>query len=152
MDNFLDSVTSKGRRVKERFKGKKDKKDKTRIKIPEEGISSSSSFLPPVPHIAAAGHDREGSRAGTDAPQVHSRDRSPQPESMPVGGRDGDGEGEGREADVGEKAAAQSHSRLEPSVETVVGGGLGPAEVGPLVPSSSTPILHDAKPESAWAR
>ena len=150
MDNFLDSVTSKGRRVKERFKGKKDKKDKTRTKIPEESISSSSSFLRPAPHTAAAGHDGEGSRAGTDTPQVHSRDRSPQPESVPVGGRDDDGEG--KETDVDEKLVGQSHSCPEPNVDTVVGGGPGPTEVGPLDPSSSTPIMHGAKPESAWTR
>ena len=148
MDNFLDSVTSKGKKVRERLKGKKDKKDKTRTNIAEKSTSSSSSFLRPAPHIAAAGHDGEGSRAGADTPQVHSRDRSPQPESAPVGGRD-DG-GEGKETDIDEKLVGQSHSRLEPNVETVVGGGPFPTEVGPPVPSPSTPILHGAKPESAW--
>ena len=143
MDNFLDSVTSKGRRVKERFKGKKEKKDKTRTNIAEESTSSSSSFLRPVPHIAAAGHDGDGSRAGADTPQVRSGGRSPQPESVPVGGK---------EAEVDERLVGQSHSCPEPNVETVVGGGLGPTEVGPLDPSSSTPILHGAKPESAWTR
>ena len=146
MDNFLDSVTSKGRKVKERLKGKKGKQDKAGANIPEESISPSSSFLRPVPHIAAAGHDGEGSRASADTPQFHSRDRSPQLEAVAVGGRDGNGEG--KEADAGKKLVGQSHSCPEPNVETVVGGGPGPTEVGPLDPSPSTPILHGAKPES----
>jgi hypothetical protein len=94
MDNFLDSVTRKGRKFKERLRGKKGKRDKTGANTAEESIDSSSSLLPPVPHIAAGGHDGEGSRASTDTRQVHPRDRSPQPESVPVGGRDDGGEGE----------------------------------------------------------
>ena len=143
MDNFLDSVTSKGRKVKERLKGKKGKKEKAGANTAEEGISSSSSFLRPVPHTAVAGHDGEGSTASANTPQDHSRDRSPQPESVPVGGK---------EADVGENVMGQSHSCLEANVETVVGGGPGPTEVRPSVPSPSTPILHGGKPESTWTR
>ena len=146
MDNFLDSVTSKGRKVKERLKGKKGKQDKAGANIPEDSISSSSSFPRPVPHIAAGGHDGGGGRANADTRQVHSRDRSPQPESVPVGGRDDDGGG--KEADVDEKVVGRGHSCLEPNIEAVVGGGLGPTEVGPLVPSPSTPIVHSGKPES----
>ena len=144
MDNFLDSVTSKGRKVKQRLKGKKGKKDKAGANITHESISSPSSLLQPVPHIAAAGRDGEGSRASADTPQVHSRDRSPQPEAVVVGGKDNDGEGNS----VDEKLAGRGHSRLEPNVDTVVGGGPSPTDVGPLDPSPSTPILHGAKPES----
>ena len=147
MDNFLDSVIGKGRKVKERLKGKKGKRDKAGTNTAEESISSSSSFLRPVPHIAAAGHDGEGSGASADTPQVHSRDPSPQPEAVAVGGRDDDGKG--KEADVGEKLVGQNHSWLEPNVETVVGGGPGPAEVRPLDPSPFTPIVHGPKPEGA---
>ena len=150
MDNFLDSVTSKGRKVKERLKGIKGKKDKAGANITEESISTSSSFLQPVPLIAATGHDGEGGRASADTPQVHSRDRSPQPESVPVGGRDDDGEG--KEADVDKKVVGQGRSYPEPNVETAVGGGPGPMEVGPLIPSPSTPIIHDGKPQSMWTR
>ena len=150
MDNFLDSVTSKGRKVKERLKGKKGKKDKAGTTIAEESISSSSSFLRPAPHIAATGHDGEGSGASADTRQVHSRDRSPQPEAVPVGG--GDDDGEVKEADVGEKAVGQSHSGLEPNVEIDVGGEPDPTEVEPLVPSPSTPILHGGKPECTCMR
>ena len=146
MDNFLDSVTSKGRKVKQRLKGKKGKKDKAGANITHESISSPSSLLQPVPHIAAAGRDGEGSRASADTPQFHSRDRSAQPEAEAVGGRDDDGEG--KEADADKKLVGQSHSCPEPNVETVVGGGPGLTEVGPLDPSPSTPILHGAKPES----
>ena len=150
MDNFLDSVTSKGRKVKERLKGKKGKRGKAGADIVEESIGSSSSFLRPVPHIAAAGHDGEGSRVSADIPQVHSRDRSAQPEVVTVGGREDDGEG--KEADVGERLVGQGHSRLEPNVDTVVGGGPSPTDVEPLDPSPSTPILHGAKPESTRTR
>ena len=150
MDNFLDSVTSKGRKVKERLTGKKGKKDKAGANITDESISPSSSFLRPVPHIAAACHDGEGSRTSADTPHVHSRDRSPQPEAVVAGGRDNDGEG--NQADVDEKLAGRGHSCPEPNVETAVGGRPGPTEVGPLDPSPSTPILHGAKPESTWTR
>ena len=150
MDNFLDSVTRKGRKVKDRLRGKKGRKDKTGADTAEESIDSSSSFLRPVPHIAASGHDGKGSRASTDTRQDHSRGRSPQPEPVPTGGKDGNGEG--KEADVGKKVAIQGHSPLEPNVETMVVSGPSPTEVGPLVPSPSTPILHGGKSESTWAR
>ena len=149
MDNFLDSVTRKGRKVKQRLRGKKGKQDKTGADTAGESIDSSSSLLQPVPHIAGADHDGEGSRSSTDTRQVHSRDRSPQPESVPVGGSDGDGEGE--EVDVGEKVVSQGHPSPEPNVETVVGSGPGPTEVGPHLPPPSTPILHGGKSESTWA-
>ena len=145
MDNFLDSVTRKGKKVKERLRGKKGKRDKAGANSAEESIRSSSSFLRPVPHVVAGGHDGEGSRASTDTQQVHSRDRSPQPEPVPVGGREDDGEG--KEADVGEKVVGQSHSFLGSNVGTVVGGGTGSTEVGP-----STPVLDDGKSGSTWMR
>ena len=150
MHNFLDSVTRKGRKVKERLRGKKGKRDKSGTDTAEGSISPSSSYLRPVPHIAASGHDGEGSRASTDTRQVPSRGRSPQPEPVEAVRRDDDGEG--KEADVGKKVAIQGHSSLEPNVETVVGSGPSPTEVGPLVPSPSTPILHSGKSESTWAR
>jgi hypothetical protein len=146
MDNFLDSVTRKGRKFKERLRGKKGKRDKTGANTAEDSIDSSGSLLPPVPHIAAGGHDGEGSRASTDTRQVHSSGRSPQPESAPVGGRDDDGEE--KEADVGGKEVTQEHSSPEPNVEAVVGGGPGSAEVGPLPPSPSAPTLLGGKSDS----
>ena len=147
MDSFLDSITRKGREVKERLRGKKGKRDKSGANTAEESINSSSSFLRPVPRVAAGGHDGEGSRLSTDTRQVHSRDRSPQPEVVPVGGR-GDN-GKGKEVDAGKKEVGQSHSCQGPNVETAVGGRPGLAEVGPLSPS---PIPHDGKPESTWTR
>ena len=70
MNNFLDSITRKGRRLKEQLKGKKGKRDESGADTTEGGISSSSSFLRPVPPIAAGGHDGEGSRPSTDTRQV----------------------------------------------------------------------------------
>jgi hypothetical protein len=146
MDDFLDSVTRKGRKVKERLRGKKDKRDKTGVNTAEESIGPSSSLLRTVPHIAAGGHDGEGSRTTTDTHQVHSRGRSPQSESVPVGGREDDREG--REPDADEKEVGQGHSCPEPNVETVVGGGPGLTSAGPLSPSPSTPIQLDGKSDS----
>ena len=144
MDNFFDSVTRKGRKVKERLRGKKGKRDKSGTSAAEENLRSSSSFLRPVPPIAAGGRDGGGSRASTDTQQIHSRDRSPLPETVPVGGE--------KEADAGEMIASQGYSSLEPNIETAEGGGPSPMEVGPLVPSPSTPIMHGGKPESTWTR
>ena len=151
MSNFLDSVTSKGKKFKERLKGKKGKQDKAGDNTAEGSISSSSPFPRPVPHVTAGGHDEERSGASADTRQVHSRDRPPQPESALIGGRDDD---EGKEAKIGGKVVEQSHSHLEPNVETVVGGGPGLTddEVGPLAPSPSTPILHGGNSESTWTR
>ena len=146
MDNFLDSVTRKGRKVKERLSGKGGKRDKSGVNTAEGSIGSSSSVLRQVPHIAAGGHDGEGSRTSTDTRQVHSRGRSPQPESMPVGGREDDKEG--READPDEKEMSQGPSRPEPKVENVVGGGPDSTEVGAFSSSSSTPILLGGKSDS----
>ena len=103
MHNFLDSITRKGRKVKERLRGKRGTQDKS-------GVNTA-----------------EGSRTSTDTQQVHSRGRSPQPESLPVGGREDDKEG--READPDEKETSQGPSCPEPNVETVVGGGPGSTEV-----------------------
>ena len=146
MDNFLDSVTRKGRKVKERLRGKKDKRDKTGANTAEESIDSSSSLLRPVPHIAAGGHDEEGGRTSTDTRQVHPRGRSPRLESVPVGGREDDREG--REASADEKEVDQGHSCPEQNLEIVVGGGPGLASVRPLSPSPPTPILLDWKSDS----
>ena len=146
MDNFLDSVTRKGRKVKERLRGKKDKRDKTGANIAEESIGSSSSVLRPAPHITAGGHDGEGSRTSTDTRPVRSRGRSPQPVSMSVRGRED--HREVREADADEKEVSQGPSCPEPNVETVVGGGPGYTEAGVFSSSPSTPILPGGKPNS----
>ena len=145
MDNLLDSVTRKGRKLKERLRGKKDKRDKSGVNTAEESIDSSSSFLRP---IATGGHDGKGSGTSTDARQVHSGDRSPQPESVPAEGREDDGEE--READADEKEASQGHSCPEPNVETVVGGGPCLTSVGPPSSSPPTPILLGGKSDSGW--
>ena len=146
MDKFLDSVTRKGREVKERLRGKKDGRDKTGANTAEESIGPSSSLLRPVPHIAAGGHDGEGSRTSTDTRQDHSRGRSPQPEPVSVGGSEDDREG--READADEKEVSQGPSCPEPKVETMVGGGPGSTEVGPLSSSQSAPIIPGGKSDS----
>ena len=146
MHNFLDSVTKKGRKVKERLRGEKGKRDKSGVNTAEESIGPSSSLLRPAPHITAGGHDGEGSRTSTGTRQVHSRGRSLQPEPVSVRGREDNGEG--READADEKEVSQGPSRPEPNVETVVGGGPGSTEVGAFSSSPSTPILPGGKSDS----
>lgn len=138
MENILDSFTRQGRKFKQRMKGKKNKSDKAETNTAEENVDSSSSLLRPDPRTATGGYDGEGNRTSTDTRQVHSRDRSPQPESVPVGG--GNDDGEGKKVEAGEQEVSQGHSFLEPSFETLVGGGPGPTELGPLSPSPSTPI------------
>ena len=150
MENFFDSVTRKGKKARERLRGKKGKRDKAGANTAEEAVDSSSSLLRPVPQIAAGGHDGEGSRASTDTRQVHSGGRSPRPEAVSVGGRGNNGEGE--EVEVGEREVVQGHSCLESNGETAMGDGPGPTEVGPHVPSPPTPILPGGKPESMSAR
>ena len=145
MDDFLDSITREGRKVKERLRGKKDKRDKTGANTAEESIGQSGSLLRPVPHIAAGGHDGEGSRTSARTQQVHSRGRS-QPESVQVEGKEDDREG--RETDADEKGVNQGHPCPEPNVETVVGGGPGPTSVEPLSPSPPAPILLGGKSNS----
>ena len=137
MDNFLDSVTRTGRKVKDRLRGKKGKRDKTGANTADESIGSPSSLLQPVAHIAAGGHDGGESRASTDTRQVHSRDRSPQPESVLVGGRDDGGERKG--VDVGGKEVSQRHSGPDQDVEVDVKSGSNGevAQVNP--PSTSAP-------------
>ena len=147
MHKLLDSVTRKGRKVKERLSGKRGKRDKSGVNTAEGSIGSSSSVLRQVPHIAAGGHDGEGSRTSTDTRQVRSRGRSPQPEPVPVGGREGD-RLEEREADTDEKVVSQGRSCPEPDVETVVEDGPGPTSVGPLSPPLSTPVLLGGKSDS----
>ena len=52
----------KKRFKREQSREKKGKRDETGAGTAAESIGSSSSFLRPVPHIAASGHDGEGSK------------------------------------------------------------------------------------------
>ena len=112
MDDMLDSLTKQGRKLKQRLRGKKNKPDKTGANTTEENINSSSSLLRPVAHIAAGGHDGAGSRTSANERQTHSRDGSPQPKSVSVGGR---------EADVDEKEMSKGRSRPDADADFVEG-------------------------------
>ena len=129
MDDMLDSITKKGRKFKQLMKGKKNKPDKTGVNTAKESIDSSGSLLRPVPHTAAGSHGGGGSRTSTDERDNHSRDRSPQPESVSV---------LEREAVADEKEASEGRSRQ---------GGREAEGVHPSL--SSTSIPHTGEPESA---
>ena len=148
MDNFLDSVTRKGRKFKDRLKGKKGKRDRTGANTAEESIGSPSSLLQPAVHIAAGGHDGEESRVSTDTRKAHSSGRSPQPESVPVGWRDDDGKG--KEVDVGGKEVSQRDSEPDHDVEDDVksGSNRGVEQVNP----PSIPIPQSGEPDGTLAR
>ena len=135
MDNILDSLSKKGKKLKDRLRGKKHKPDRTGANTPGEIAGSSGSLLRPEPRIVAGGHDGEESRTSTDVQQDRSRGPSPQPEPTPAGGGD-DAQQKG-EADVDEKEVSQSHSRLDPDVEAVVDSGAS-QEVERVYPSPST--------------
>ena len=137
---MLKSLTKRGRKLKQQLGGKKNKPDKAGANSAEDSINSSSSLLQPVPHIAAGGHSGVGSRTSVDERQAHSRDRSPQPESVSVGGR---------EEDVDKKEANRG-SRPDPDAGVVeVSGPSREAErvySSPPGPSIPPPT---GEPESA---
>jgi len=136
MDDIFDSLSKKGRKLKDRLRGKKRKPDGTGAKTPGESASSSGSFLRPEPHVVAGGRDGEGNRTSTDVRQDRSRGRSPQPEPMPAGG--GGGDRQRREADADEEEeVSKRHSRLDPDVEVVVDSGAN-RETERVSPSPST--------------
>ena len=95
------------------------------------------SALPPraEPHVAAGGHSREVSGTNTDARQIHSSDRSPQPGPPPVRGSD-DNDRQRKKAEIEETEVSQMNSRLVPDVKAMNSGLSG--EVKRVYPSSPT--------------
>ena len=135
MDDIFDSLSKKGRKLKDRLRGRKHKPDRTGANTPGEIADSSGSLLQPEPRIVAGSHDGEGNRTSTDVQQDHSRDPSPQPEPTPADG--GDDARQRGEADVDQKGLSKNHSRLDPDVEVVVDSGAS-QEVEQVHPSPST--------------
>ena len=135
MDDIFDSLSKKGRKLKDRLRGKKREPDRTGANTPGDIAGSSGSLLRPEPRTVAGGHDREGKRTSTGVQQDHSRDPSPQPEPTPADG--GDDARQRGEADVDEKEVSQNHLRLDPDVEVVVDSGAS-REVERVYPSPST--------------
>ena len=146
MGNVLSSVSRKGRKLKDRLKGKKHKRDGEGANTAGERDDSPGSLLRPESRVAAGGHDVGGSRTSTDVPQVRSRDQSTQPKPVPTGGNDDD-DFQRRGANVDEKEVSQGHSRLDPDVGAAVGSGPS-REAEEVEPSPSVPsILHSGKPD-----
>ena len=135
MDDMLDSLSRQGRKLKDRLKGRKDKRDRTGTNTP---VDPSGSLLRPEPRVATSGHDGEGSGTGKDTRQARSRGRSPQPE------RGDDDDRLGRKADVDGKEASQRNSRLVPDVGIVVGSRPS-QEVERIYSSPSTPSIQPAR-------
>ena len=143
MDDILDSLSRKGRKLKDRLRGKKHKPDRTGTNVTGESAGSPGSFLRPEPHVVAGGRDREGNRTSADVQQDRSRDQSPHPEPMPAGGSNDDQQR--RKADIDENEASQGYSHLDPDVEVAVGGGPS-REVERVHPSPFT-----GEPDSTWS-
>ena len=119
MDDIRQSFFKLKKDFKHRLGGKKRGANRAGTDATVETVGSSLSPAQPDSRVAASGGDEEGSRISTDVSQARSRDRSPQPKPMQAD--EGDNNPQGREAEVDEKGASQSHSRLGP----VVGGALG---------------------------
>jgi len=135
MDNILDSLSKKGRKVKHLFRGKKDKLDRTGAGTSGETAGSSGSLLRPEPRITASDHDGEGNRTSSDVQRDRLRDQSPQPGPMSAG--EGDDNLQRREAEVDGKEVSQSHSRPDQDIEVVVDSGAS-REAERIHPSPST--------------
>jgi hypothetical protein len=103
-----------------------------------ESVEPSGPLPRPEPRVTASDHGGEGGGTNTTEQQVRSRDRSPQPESMAVGGSDDNRQR--TEADVGNKEVDGRHSPLDTDVG-VVADGEPSREVERLHPSLSTPSL-----------
>ena len=149
MGNILSSLSRQGRKLKDRLKGRRHKRDGKGTNVAGERDDLSGSVLRPGPSVAAGGHGAEGSRTITDVPQVRSRDRPPQPEPVPADGSD-DNDPRERGANVDEKGVGRGHSRLDSDVGAAVESRPS-REVEQVDPSPSDPsIPHSAKPDGTW--
>ena len=142
MDGIRESFSRLKKDVKHRMRGRKNKPDRKRVDAAGERVDSSGSLLRPGSRIAASGNDGEGS---TDGRQVRSRDRSPQPEPILVGGSDDDGQGS--ETNVDGKEVGQVDPRLDPGVEVAVGSRPS-QEVEQVYPSPNAPSIPPGGPDS----
>ena len=136
MDDIRSSFSRFKKDVKHRLNRRKLAPDTVETNPAGGRADPLDSLLRQDHRATASGHDGEGSGISADVPQVCSRDRSPQPESIPAG--KGNDDPQRREADVGEKEAGQGHSRLVPDIE--LAGGSGPNQGGhSSLPSPSLP-------------
>ena len=126
MDDIRSSFSRLKKDLKHQMRGRIDNLDITGAKDVEERVYLLSR---PEPRVAAGDHDREGSRARTDGQKVHSSDRSPQLEPVPVGVSDNNGKGFSRR-----------RSRLDPNPEFVV-DSRPRREVERVHPSPSTSLI-----------
>ena len=83
MEKMLDSFSRQGRKLKDRLKGGKHKRDGKGADTAGERDDPSGSFLRPEPHVTTGGHDGEGNRTSTGVSQV---DPSPSVPSIPYSG------------------------------------------------------------------
>ena len=146
MDDTRKSSSKLKKGFKHRLGSKKRAPDRAGPDTAGERVSSSTSLLRPDPRVAVSGHDGEGSRISVDVLQVHSRDMSPHPESVPANeGHLDDPQRE--EVDVDEKGANWRHSSMDPGVESAA-GSIPRREIKRA--SSVTPIPPKQEPDSMW--
>ena len=142
MDNVRTSFSGLKKDLKgfkHRLASKLRGSDRTGTDATRERVDSPHSLLRPEPRIAADGHGGEGGKITitTDDRQVPSRDQSPRPKSMPVGGGDDDRE---RRGNIDGKEVGQGRSQINLDVKVVVGGGSN-REVDPTHPSPSALLI-----------
>ena len=113
-----------------------------------ETVISSASLTRPDSCVTAGSCDEEGSRIGTDASGVHSRDLSPQPKL--VHADEGHDNPQGGKIDVDEKEVSQTHSRPDPDVEAAAGGGPSREIKRASSPLPVTSIAPKQEPDSTW--
>ena len=138
MDEFIDSLSRQGRKLKDRLKGKRHKRDRKGTSTAGERGDSSGSLLRLEPRVVAGDHDGEGSGTTTGVPKVRSKDRPPQPKSMPTG-RNNDSDLQ-RELNVDEEGVSQRDLSLDPEVEAAVGSGPS-REVEQVEPTPTVPSI-----------
>ena len=129
MNNMFDSLSKKGKKLRDRLRGKRRRPGGTEANTPGESATSSGSFFRPDPHVAAGDHDGEGNRTSTDVRPDGSRDQSPQP---PQPGPIVAGGGGGVMSTVSQGASGSTaHTGLRPAPGQPVMGGNRPTQISP---------------------
>ena len=144
MDDIRGSFSRLKKGFKHRMRGKKHAPDEPRDKATGEGVDSSVSPPQSDPRAAVSGHSEKRSGISTGALQAHSRDPSPQPESVPAD--EGLGDPKGKGVGVDGKAVGRGHSYLGPDVE--VGPDRGVQQASPSLSFTSIPRIQE--PDSTW--
>ena len=143
MDDIRESFSKLKKDFKHRLGGKKRALGGDGASSAGERVSTSASLSRPDSHVAASGHNEEGTRISADISQVRSRAPSPMPADE---GRRNDPQR--KEAGVDQKEGGQRESRLDSNIE--VAAGSGPSREDERAYPPVTLIPCDQEPDSTW--